>query len=124
MHTQSKAVASDTNVVSAWVLEAHDELERAARAGAGLDPRELAALTLIASHQGCSVEWLRGRVGLTQSGTVRLVDRLESERLVSRTRAGRGVALAVTRAGAARLASWNTARARVVDALVRELGGD
>src|SRR5919197_1970413 len=106
MHTQSKAVASGTNVVSAWVLEAHDELERAAEREAGLDPRELAALTLIASHEGCSVEWLRGRVGLTQSGTVRLLDRLQSARLVRRSRAGRAVALAISGEGTARLTRW------------------
>jgi DNA-binding MarR family transcriptional regulator len=109
------------NVVSAWVLDAHDALLSAARLS-GLDPRELAALTLIATHEGCSVEWLRRRVGLTQSGTVRLVDRLEAARLARRAPAGgRGVALSVTEEGAGRLARWHVARARTVDHLLGAL---
>jgi DNA-binding MarR family transcriptional regulator len=100
------------NVVSAWVLHAHDALVAAAEEEE-LDPRELAALTLISSHAGSSIEWLRPRVGLTQSGTVRLVDRLESEGLVRRGGGtGRAVALTLTRAGAARLVRWNAARER------------
>jgi DNA-binding MarR family transcriptional regulator len=122
MHSLSKAVPSAANAVSAWVLEAHDALAEAAEREVGLDPRELAALTLIASHEGCSVEWLRGRVGLTQSGTVRLLDRLQSARLVRRSRAGRAVALAISGEGTARLTRWQAARARVVDRLLADLG--
>lgn len=48
----------------------------------GLGLRDVAALTLVASHEGCSVDWLRSRIGLTQSGTVRLVDRLGPERMM------------------------------------------
>ncbi|GAA0907401.1 hypothetical protein [Virgisporangium aurantiacum] len=60
----------------------------------GLDQRELSALTLIGEHEGCSVEWLHGRVDLSQSGTVRLVDR----HLVRRERStGRGVPLRAAR---------------------------
>lgn len=105
------------NVVVAWVLAAHDRL-RAAVAEVGLEPRDLAALTLVAEHDGCSVDWLRGRIELTQSGTVRLVDRLAGRGLVVRgASTGRGVPLHVTAAGSAMLRSWREAR----DALVAEL---
>jgi DNA-binding MarR family transcriptional regulator len=106
------------NVVSAWVVGAYDALVGAA-AEVGLDPRALAALTLVATHGGCSGEWLRRRVGLTQSGTVRLVDRLEAEGLVRRARAGgRGIALTVTPDAEELLARWHAARGRVVDELL------
>jgi DNA-binding MarR family transcriptional regulator len=45
-------------------------------AGAGVAQREAAALILVAGHDGVGIEWLRERVGLTQSGAVRLADRL------------------------------------------------
>src|SRR4051795_11139793 len=64
-----------SNVVAAYVLTVHDQLRGGMRQ-AELEPRELAALTLVAEHDGCSQDWLRPRVELTQSGTVRLVDRL------------------------------------------------
>jgi DNA-binding MarR family transcriptional regulator len=109
------------NVFSAWVLQASDALVAAASETA-LTPRELAALTLVASHPGCSLEWLRPRIALTQSGTVRLVDRLEAKSLVRRSRrGGRGVALEVSPAGAARLARWNEARERAIDRLLAGL---
>ncbi len=106
------------NVVSAWVVSAHDVLVSAAR-DVDLDFRELAALTLVGEHDGCSVEWLRHRIGLTQSGTVRLVDRLEQRGLVMRaTAAGRGVPLQVTAGGHERLRAWQQERAAVADALL------
>lgn len=110
-----------TNVVVAWTLQAHDALTAAA-ASLDSDMRELAALTLVQEHQGCSVEWLRARVGLTQSGTVRLVDRLQDQGLVERhAAAGRGVALRTTALAAERLASWRASRERVVDALLEHV---
>jgi DNA-binding MarR family transcriptional regulator len=107
------------NVLSAWILRAHDALVDAAAREAGLDPRELAALTLIASHADCSVGWLHQRIGLTQSGTVRLVDRLQRAGLVGRSRSsGRGVALTVTAEAAKRLGRWQESRERLVDELL------
>ncbi len=109
------------NVLSAWTLSAHDALVAAAR-GVDLEFRELAALTLIREHDGCSVDWLRHRIGLTQSGTVRLVDRLEERGLVTRTAAaGRGVPLRVSRAGQQRLAAWQQARQAVTARLLHGL---
>jgi DNA-binding MarR family transcriptional regulator len=109
------------NVVSAWTLSAHDALVAAARE-VDLEFRELAALTLIHEHDGCSVDWLRHRIGLTQSGTVRLVDRLEERGLVTRTAAaGRGVPLGVSSAGHQRLSAWQQARQAVTERLLEGL---
>jgi DNA-binding MarR family transcriptional regulator len=106
-----------SNVVVAWVATAQDRLDDGV-AELGLHPRELAALTLVDTHQGCSVEWLRARVGLTQSGTVRLVDRLAGRGLLSRGRStGRGVPLSVTPAAVALLDRWGRVRDGIVDGL-------
>ena len=106
------------NVVAAWATAVHDRL-RATMLELGLESRDLSALTLIAEHDGCTGDWLRTRVDLTQSGTVRLVDRLVSRRLVRRSHAGgRAVPLHVTEDGAAVLAAWARRRDDVVDDLL------
>lgn len=112
------------NVVTAWVLHAYDALlEQTGAADLGL--RELTALTLVSTHTGQSIEWLRARVGLTQSGTVRLVDRLEQAGLVRRAApSGRQVTLSVTAHGRRQLRRWYAARDAVVAELLRELSED
>jgi DNA-binding MarR family transcriptional regulator len=110
-----------SNVVSAWVIAAQDRLQ-ATMDEAGLDARSLAALTLVHQHDGRSVEWLRRRVELTQSGTVRLVDRLVARGWLRRgPTSGRAVPLHVTSRGAARLARWARARDRSVAELLGTL---
>jgi DNA-binding MarR family transcriptional regulator len=53
---------------------------------------------------------LWNRIGLTQSGTVRLIDRLERLGYVVRARRGRVLELGLTTAGAELLETWNAAR--------------
>ncbi|GAB2677987.1 MarR family winged helix-turn-helix transcriptional regulator [Kribbella swartbergensis] len=103
---------SESNIWAAWTLRSHDALSAAVAAVAppGLGLRDLAALTLIASHDGCSADWLWNRIGLTQSGTVRLIDRLERLGYVDRARSGRVLELSLTAAGADLLEAWNAAR--------------
>ena len=98
-----------SNVWSAWTIRSQQALESA------LPPersfRDLAALTLIESHPGESVDWLRQRVLLTQSGTVRLLDRLEHAGLIERgERLGRNATLHITQAGRDLLRAWYQAR--------------
>jgi DNA-binding MarR family transcriptional regulator len=113
-----------SNVVSAWVLEAGAALAGAAGA-AGLDERRLAALTLVATHDGCSIDWLRRRIALTHSGAVRLVDRLADGGLLERTPVqGRSVALTLTPAGAGALARWRDERERALGPLLSALAPD
>ena len=97
-----------SNVWAAWTLRSHDSLTAALPAELGL--RDVAALTLIGSHPGCSADWLWPRIGLTQSGTVRLLDRLQGMRFIDRARAGRAVQLTLEPAGVEALAAWNAAR--------------
>lgn len=104
----------ESNVVAAWALAVQDGLTAAAR-DTGLGARELAALTLVAEHGGCSVDWLCRRVELAQSGTVRLVDRLVAQGLLQRgAPRGRTIPLHATRVAEARLAAWQVARDTVV----------
>jgi DNA-binding MarR family transcriptional regulator len=98
----------ESNLWAAWTLRSHDALTAALPTGLGL--RDVAALTLIGSHPGCSADWLWGRIGLTQSGTVRLIDRLEGLGYVARTKAGRAVQLRLSEAGQDALQAWNEAR--------------
>jgi hypothetical protein len=66
-----------------------------------------------------------GAVGLTQSGTVRLVDRLTARQLLRRgVSTGRGVPLHVTVPGEQCLDQWRQARDAVVDDLLAGLGED
>jgi DNA-binding MarR family transcriptional regulator len=109
------------NVVTAWVLMTHDALVAEA-SGLETDLRELAALTLVASHPGCSIEWLRPRVSLTQSGTVRLIDRLADKGWIDRRRGGgREVALSVSRKGRRVLRCWHSKRDELLAGLFGEL---
>ena len=112
------------NVVTAWATATTDRM-REAIAYAGLDPRVLAALTLVASHDGCSQDWLRQRIGLTQSGTVRLVDRISSRGQIQRgASTGRGVPLHITESGRQVLREWQVVQARMVDELLAGLTPD
>jgi DNA-binding MarR family transcriptional regulator len=99
-----------SNVLAAWAVDVHDRLADGMRE-LGLESRELAALTLVEQHDGCSLDWLRERVGLTQSGTVRLVDRLASRDLLRRDPPqGRAVPLRLTARGARVLRLWTATR--------------
>jgi DNA-binding MarR family transcriptional regulator len=108
----------ESNLWAAWTLRSHDVLTSALPSGLGL--RDAAALTLIDSHPGCSVDWLPARIGLTQSGAVRLVDRLESLGYLARARAGRAVRLSLLPPGQDALREWNQAREAAGD---EALGG-
>lgn len=109
-----------SNVWAASVLAGSDLLTEALPPGLGM--RDLEALTLLANRAGPTVEWLRTRIGLTQSGTVRLVDRLEALGMVHRRRTGREVGLNVTALARRRLRSWDLARDAAMDRALAGLG--
>jgi DNA-binding MarR family transcriptional regulator len=112
-----------SNVVTAWALSLHDELEAVAE-NLGIGVRDIAAITLVASHPEVPVDWLRARIGLSQPGTVRLLDRLSAAGLVRRSaREGRTVHLAVTPAGQDLLARWTRQRDQAVQRLTSGLTG-
>ena len=103
------------NVVVAWMNAMQDRL-RAEMRHLGVESRDLAALTLVAAYPGCTQDWLRPRIELTQSGTVRLVDRLAARGLLIRgPSAGRGVPLRLTAAGDGLLRRWAARRDAAIE---------
>lgn len=94
------------NTLAAWGLATHDALQ-AASESVGIGLREASALTLVDAYPEPTVEWLRTRIGLSQPGTVRLVDRLVGARMITRSaRQGRSVVLSLTPTGRATLRRW------------------
>lgn len=101
------------NVVTAWALGLVDQIRYLQRRQ-GLSGRDFAAMVLVGSHPDGSMDWLQRRLGLTQSGTVRLIDRLAAANLLRRQRAGRSMRLALTGAGQHVLAELTADRRAVV----------
>lgn len=114
---------SSHQILSAWITSGSDAAQQAVVDAVGLPVRGLAALVLIDSHPSCSVDWLCRRLGITQSGTVRLLDRLESSELVTRGRrpGKREAEVTITAAGRRLLARGTAARARALEDLVAPL---
>lgn len=100
------------------VLQISDATDAAGHEAVGLSARELAALVLVRNRRGCTVGWLHARLGLTQSGAVRLLDRLQDLGMVQRIRTDgrREVALAATALGKRVVTRGTDARARVIEA--------
>ncbi|HEX3830713.1 MAG TPA: MarR family winged helix-turn-helix transcriptional regulator [Solirubrobacteraceae bacterium] len=120
MHTTA------TNALSAWVVIASDLAESATAEASGLPERALAALVFVSNRPACGIDWLYRRLGVTQSGAVRLVDRLEDHGLLIRERTAgrREVALRLTAAGEACLSHGLRARAASLETLVAPLSPD
>ena len=117
-----------TNVLGALALALTDRVDVAVAAVADLSPSDAAALsTLHHMLLGPSVEQLRRVLGLTHSGTVRLVDRLARTDLVARTQGpdARTVTVALTETGRDRSARASEVRAHTIsEALARLTPGD
>src|SRR3954447_5020093 len=123
MHAQTPRTA---NLVGAWSLVVADAVTRATERRTGLGGAVPAALVTIGAYRDQSIEELRGALGLSQPGTVRLVDRLESEGWVQRRpgRRPRTVALALTPAGRRMFRRVVAARERTVAELIAPLRAD
>ena len=106
------------NAVSALALQVSDAADAAIHETVSLSARELAALVLVRNREGCTVSWLHARLGLTQSGAVRLLDRLQQLGLIARERSAgqREVALTVTAQGEEAVALGTLARSQAIDA--------
>lgn len=111
------------NLLGALSLAVMDRIEQSAREIIGRGGETPAALVVIGYGQGMTNDKLRRILGLSHSGTVRLVDRLVSDRLVDRRpgKDGREVALYLTATGAATrnelMASRISAVASLLDVL-------
>jgi DNA-binding MarR family transcriptional regulator len=109
--------ARAANLLGALVVALHDELETATTEAADHGSACPAALTTILGEPGLSIEQLRQILGLSHSGTVRLLDGLEREGSVER-RAGRdarSVALQLTAQGKRRARAVLDARQQTLD---------
>jgi MarR family transcriptional repressor of emrRAB len=107
MHT----TAWDANVLGAFGLALADRLAVATESAGG--PAAAAALVALSGQAaGGSIDALAGVVGLSHSGTVRLVDRLARDGLVERRRGAdqRSAALVLTPAGRRRARTILTRR--------------
>lgn len=89
------------NVLGALALALVDELAVAVAQEAGHGAAAPAAIVGIGTTPGLTIDQLRAILGLSHSGTVRLIDRLAADGLVERrpARDGRAVALSLTEAG-------------------------
>jgi DNA-binding MarR family transcriptional regulator len=91
-------------------------IEKAVSQAAQLRANDVAALTTLLVHRNASIDELSDIMGLTHSGAVRLVDRLEAGSLLTRGEAqdGRAVALSLTGKGRRRAGLALEARSRVM----------
>lgn len=93
--------ARTANLLGALVTALNDELESATTRAADHGAAFPAALVSIQGEPGLSIDQLRKILGLSHSGAVRLLDRLEADGAVERKSGadGRTVALHLTAAG-------------------------
>lgn len=92
------------NLLGAAVLGLHDELKQTVERRSGHSGEAAAALCALGHQPGLSNDALSRLLGLTHTGTVRLIDRLVEDGLVERRPAEhdkRAVALYLTAAGGA-----------------------
>lgn len=106
------------NLVGALALSLEDEIQRAVQRQLGLQGEAAAALVSIGNSPGRSIGWLSHALLLSHSGTVRLLDRLESRGWVVRARLAedaREAALQLTSAGREKRAAILRARRECLD---------
>ena len=72
------------NMLGALALALADRIAMRAEAVSGLHDSAASALVVITNHPGEHIEAIRRALGLTHSGAVRLIDGLETARLVER----------------------------------------
>jgi len=109
------------NMLGALSLVVADRVNSSAEAVTALGPSAPAALAALHEFlDGGSVTQLSSVLGLTHSGTVRLVDRLDAEGLVERAGAqdGRAVSVVLTRSGRRMAARVLQARRTSLDAML------
>ncbi len=109
------------NLLGALVLALSDDLHAATAAQAGHAAVAPAALVLLSTNAGQSIEWLSQTLNRSHSATVRLVDRLEQAQLLTRHTGtdGRSVALHLTDTGTTTVQALLAARQQVLAQAVR-----
>jgi DNA-binding MarR family transcriptional regulator len=116
-----------TNVIGASVLALADLVREATERGADHGASAPAALAALETYlEGSSIDELRRVLGLTHSGAVRLVDRLEAAGLLRRTQASgdaRARGLVLTPAGRRAARRVHAQRAAALEAALAPLDG-
>jgi MarR family transcriptional regulator, negative regulator of the multidrug operon emrRAB len=121
---RSEETGHTANILGALSLLIQDRVERAWQSALDLSPMAAAALSQIESTPGCSIELVSGRIGLTHSATVRVVDKLAERGLVEKDRArkdARAQSLKLTPAGKRTAQQLHAARNQVTDDLLAGL---
>jgi len=115
--------ARAANLLGALVTGLQDDLAAAAEAAAAHGAAFPAALVTLQWQPGLTIEALRQVLGLSHSGTVRLLDRLEAEGAVERRPGedGRSVAVHLTPVGRRQVRAVLGARARRLGAALERL---
>lgn len=113
----------DLNVIGAFALALADDLKDAMQELAEGNESACAALVVIGQESGLSVDRLSKILGLSQPGTVRLVDRLAGDHLVERKSGAdrRSVALRLTEAGKRQVKSLLIGRRHALSEALRQL---
>lgn len=113
----------DLNVIGAFALALADDFRSAMQDLAEGNESACAALIVIGQESGLSVDRLSRILGLSQPGTVRLIDRLAEARLVERKTGSdrRSVALRLTEAGKRQVKSLVVGRQHALVQALREL---
>ncbi len=112
------------NLVGALATGVTDGMQEAMCAAAGVDAASASALVALLDFcPGGSVQYLSSVVGLTHSGTVRLVDRLAGAGYVTRVRGGdaRSRSLTLTPSGATLARRVRRSRARGIAQMLATL---
>jgi MarR family transcriptional regulator, negative regulator of the multidrug operon emrRAB len=113
------------NLLGAFAISLADQVQDAAEATVGRGPSAPAALLALLRRPHQSIESLRAPLQLSHSATVRLVDRLEEDGLVSRRAAvdGRAVDLVLTAKGRRRALRVQERRRAVLTRAMAGLSG-
>ncbi|HKP25454.1 MAG TPA: MarR family transcriptional regulator [Dongiaceae bacterium] len=113
----------DLNVIGAFALAVADDLKDAMQDLADGNESACSALIVIGQESGLSVDRLSKILGLSQPGTVRLVDRLAEAKLVERKTSSdrRSVALRLTDAGKRQVKSLLVGRQHALSQALRGL---
>ena len=112
------------NILGALAVLIQDRVESAWQSDLDLSPMAAAALVQIDGEPGCTIELVAGRIGLTHSATVRVIDKLAERGLVEKDRArkdARAQSLTLSKTGKRIAQQLHAARNRVTDDLLAGL---
>jgi MarR family transcriptional regulator, negative regulator of the multidrug operon emrRAB len=111
------------NLLGAACLSVSEAVTKAVEGAVGVGGAVPAALVTIDAYPNRGIEQLRSALGISQPGTVRLVDRLEDEGWAKRRAGdGRAVAVTLTPAGRRVVTRLLTARDEALRELLEPLG--